>query len=167
MANRAAATIILGGTLSEAAYRTLVDVIVGEGLSTHWCGPLFDAHHRTVGQPLFLCDHDVPGAQFEELERWCITHNIPFVRWSSACAGGWEAGRVVFDPAVGQPRSYAADKDNRVLIDLQTVTRLGSYTAILDHFRRANFIVPPLIVEGDPVPATTSHALSPQEETVR
>lgn len=48
----------------------------------------------------------------------------------------------------GEPISYAANEDDRVMIDRNTAKRLGSLDAILDHFNAADVEMPPLVIEA-------------------
>ncbi len=148
MADRVSASITVGGTVTPAAYAELADVIASEDLSTEWDGEPFEPHQRTEGEPLRLFAHEVAWGRFEELEAWCFEHGIPFARWSGAYGGEWGAERVVFT-GEGEPISYAADEDDRIMIDRDTTERLGSIDAIRAHFDAAEFEVPPLVVEGD------------------
>ena len=149
MADRVSASITLGGTVSPTAYAELADVIASENLSTEWDGDPFAPDQRTDGEPLRLVAHEVAWGRFEELEAWCVEHRMPFARWSGAYGGEWGAERVVFTGA-GEPISYAADEDDRVMIDRDTAERLGSLDAILAHFDAANVEMPPLVIEAQP-----------------
>ena len=149
MADRVSASITLGGTIAPSAYAELADVIAAENLSTEWDGDPFTPDQRTEGETLRLVAHEVAWGRFEELEAWCVEHRVPFARWSGAYGGQWGAERVVFT-GVGEPYSYAADEDDRVVIHRDTAERLGSIDAIRSHFDAADFEVPPLIVGGEP-----------------
>lgn len=148
MADRVSASITLGGTLSPARYGELSELIAAEGLATEWDGESFEPDHRTRGEPLQLFAHEVPWGRFDRLETWCVGQGVPFARWAGGYPGEWTAERVVFTGA-GEPRSYTADEDDRILIDRGTVTQLGSVEAILAHLDAADAVVPPLIVEGE------------------
>ena len=147
MADRVSASITLGGTIAPSAYAELADVITAENLSTEWDGDPFTPDQRIEGEPLRLFAHEVAWGRFEQLEAWCVEHRMPFARWSGAYGGQWGAERVVFT-GEGEPTSYAADEDDRVMIDRDTAQRLGSIEAILAHFDAADTAVPPLVI-GD------------------
>jgi hypothetical protein len=151
MADRVSASITVGGVVDAPAYVELSEIIVGEGLSTEWDGERFEPHHRTVGEPLSLYAHEVAWGRFDELEAWCVGKSLPFVRWSGSYPGRLGAKRVVFT-GQGEPRSYAADDDDEVVIDRATVEQLGSFEAIIAHFEAADFEAPPLVVDGDTPP---------------
>ena len=51
---------------------------------------------------------------------------------------------------MGESVSYASDEEDRVVIDRDTIEQLGSVEAIRAHFAAAEFLVPPLVVEGGP-----------------
>ncbi len=153
MANRVSASIRLGGTLSAAAYDELADIIIAERLSIDWDGEPFDPSHHTPGQPLALHAHEVVSGQFEELEERCVALKLPFVRLCDGYPGEWSPERVVFT-GEGEPTSYPADEGGFVVMGRGTAEKLGSLEAIIAWFDAADFPVPPLIVEADPVHAS-------------
>lgn len=148
MADRVSAAITVGGTVPQSTYAELTDVIASEGLSTEWDGEPFESDQRTEGEPLCLFAHEVAWGRFEQLEAWCVEHGMPFARWSGAYGGQWGAERVVFT-GVGEPTSYAADEEDRIMVHRDTVERLGSMETVLAHFEAADFVIPPLsIISG-------------------
>ena len=149
MADRVSASIVIGGTIAATDYAELAGVIADEGLSTEWDGEAFAPDDRTIGEPLSLYAHEVAWGRFETLEAWCVEKDLPLARWSGAYGGEWSAERVVLT-GQGQPSSYTADEDDRVMVDRQIVERLGSLSAIIAYFEAADFAVPPLVVEGEP-----------------
>lgn len=148
MADRVSASIVLGGSITTAAFSELVAIIGNEGLSTEWDGETFEPHHRTVGAPLSLCAHEVAWGYFDELESWCARNQVAFARWSGGYGGEWGPERLVHS-GDGTLSSYAVTEDDVVVIARDAVERLGSYAAVLEHFTAADFAVPPLVVEGD------------------
>lgn len=46
----------------------------------------------------------------------------------------------------GEPKSYAADELDRILIDRATIRFLGSIEAVCGYFDAAEFTIPPLVV---------------------
>jgi len=149
MADRVSASIVLGGTITAAAFAQLAALIEQEGLSTEWGGEPFQPADHRPGEPLSLYAHDVAWGRFEGLEEWCTANSVPFARWSGAYGGEWGAERVVFTGS-GAPTSFAADEDDHVMIGRETAERLGSMQAIRAHFDAADFAVPPLIIGGSP-----------------
>ncbi|OUC56757.1 hypothetical protein CA262_08130 [Sphingobium sp. GW456-12-10-14-TSB1] len=153
MANRVSASIRLGGSLPPAIYDELAQIILTEGLAVEWDGEPFDPSdpsHRTPGKPLDLYAHEVSGGCFEELEDRCIALKLPYLRSCDGYPGEWSPERVVFT-GEGEPVSYPADEAGHVVMNRGTAERLGSLEAIVAWFDAADFRVPPLIIEGDPV----------------
>lgn len=148
MADRVSASITIGGDLPAALLPELLDLITFEGLSTDWDGEPFGAAQLPTDEPLRLMAHEVAWGRFEQLEAFCIKHNLPFARWSGAYAGQWGAERTVFTGS-GEPYGYAADEDDYILIGRCTVERLGTIGAVLGHFDAADFTVPPLSIVAD------------------
>ncbi len=147
MADRVSASIVLGGTIDNAAFTEITKLVQDEGLSTEWGGEPFQPSDIAPDRPLSLYAHEVAWDRFEALEAWCVANGVPFTRWSGAYAGQWGAERVVFT-GTGEPASFAADEDDHVLIGRDPLDRLGSIEAIRAHFDAADFVVPPLIVAG-------------------
>lgn len=81
MANRVSASIKLGGVLPRGRLAELLDVIAVEGLSTDWDGSPFSGVQIQADSPIELFAHEVAGGSFDELESFCLSHALPFVRW--------------------------------------------------------------------------------------
>lgn len=147
MADRVSATITIGGILPAALLLDLAAIINGEGLSIDWDGEDFTTSQLVPGSSLTLMAHEVAWGRFEDLEGFCALERLPFVRWSGAYSGQWGAERVVFSGA-GPPASYVADEEDRILVDRETIDRLGTIEAVQAHFAAADFPVPPLTIES-------------------
>lgn len=147
MVDRVSAAITLGGTVTATVFAGLLERIAEARLSTKWDGAPFEAAHLEPDEPIVLNAQDVAGGQFPELEAYCVENAIAFARWSGAYPGAFAAERVVF-PGSGEPRSYTADEEDRILIARDTVEALGDFEAVLAYFDEADFAVPPLIVQG-------------------
>ena len=145
MADRVSASITIGGALPSALMPDLISLIEQQGLSTEWDGEAFTASDLTWNAALELMAHEVAWGRFEALEAFCVKNALPFSRWSGAYSGQWGAERVVYSGS-GEPRSYAADEDDYILIGRCTAERLGSFAAIVAHFDAADFAVPPLVI---------------------
>jgi hypothetical protein len=149
MTDRVSASITLGGTLTASQYAELAEIIADEDLSLEWDGERFEPQHRTVGESLSLYAHEVAWGRFDNLESWCIRMGLPFARCSGAYFTEWGPERVVFTGR-GEPTSYPTVEDDYVVIGRDAAEKLGSIAAILAYFDEADFVVPPLVVEGDP-----------------
>ena len=143
MADRVSATITLGGDIPIDQLPDLAAIINGEGLSMDWDGEDFTLSQLVPDRSLRLMAHEVSWGRFEELEAFCLFEHLPFVRWSGAYPGQWGAERVVFTGS-GEPISFASDEEDRILIDRETIDRLGTMEAIRGHFAAADFVVPAL-----------------------
>ena len=149
MADRVSATITIGGNLPADQLLELAAIINGEGLSTDWDGEDFTVSQLVPGRALTLMAHEVAWGRFEDLESFCVTEHLPFVRWSGAYSGQWGAERVVFTGS-GEPASFAADEEDHILVDRGTIDLLATIEAVRAHFDAADFVVPPLHVDGRP-----------------
>lgn len=148
MVDRVEASIVVGGTLSAADYAELCEIIAMERLSIDRDGRQFEPQNRIVGEPLTLYGEEVAWGEFETLEGWCRAHELAYVRWRGTNPSQWGAERVVFT-GEGEPRSYAADDEDEVVVARETIVRLGSFEAIIAYFNAADFKVPPLMLEDD------------------
>ena len=148
MVDRVSASITLGGTLSSEDFAHLLKLIADEDLSPEWDGEAFDPADRAPGQSLTLHAHEVAWGRFDALERWCISRQVPFARWSGAFSGECGGERVVFEGGT-EPEYYAADEVDEVVITRRMVEKLGTIEAILAYFDAADVTIPPLVVEGD------------------
>lgn len=160
MANRVPASILIGGLVTPDLFSALVEKIQFEGLAVQWGGEIFDASHRSIGEPLALFDEECAWGQFDTLEPFCIEHGLPFIRWAGGYPGEWSPERLIFR-GDGQPDSYMVDESDRVVIDRHMIVELGSVEAALGYFEAAEFEIPPLVVEGDPPPPTLAAAAVP------
>jgi hypothetical protein len=149
MADRVSVAVTIGGELTAAQFRALTALIQIEGLSIEWDGAPFEPGDRAEGEPLRLFAHEVAGGRVEPVEDWCVANKVPFARWSGGNAGSWGPERVVYGGA-GSPASFTADEEDRILVDRMTVEQLGSVEAVLGHFDAADFVIPPLVVTGNP-----------------
>jgi hypothetical protein len=154
MADRVSASIIIGGSISSENVAALVEAIQAEDLSLEYDGEGFEAHEMVSGEPLMLCAHEVAWGTFNILEPFCRKHKLAYSRWFGACAGAWGSGRAIYRgieetrPGEEGVDEYDTSDDDQIFLGEQLARHLGSYAAILDHFDRANFTVPPLeIVE--------------------
>ena len=145
MADRVSASIMLGGTIAQADFAELADLIEQENLSIDWDEEPFQPDDFVSGTSLHLCAHEVAWEKFEEIEGWCEARSISFNRRSDAYGGEWNAERVVFTGS-GKPRSFMANADGHIVIDRDIVDQLGLIEAIHAYFGAADFAVPPLIV---------------------
>jgi hypothetical protein len=145
MADRVSVSITIGGALPSALLSDFIALIEQQRLSTEWDGAAFTASDLTGNAALELMAHEVAWGRFEDLEAFCVKNALPFSRWSGAYPGQWGAERVVFTGS-GEPRSYAADEDDYILIGRCTAERLGGFAAIIAHFDAADFAVPPLVI---------------------
>lgn len=157
MADRVSASIVVGGAVNTDDFDELADIIKSEGLAVEWDGEPFEPHHHVVGEPLRLFAHEVAGGSFDNLESWCRSHRLPFVRWCGGFSGQWGPERVVAT-GDGSSLSYAVTEDDEVVISRGTVEKLGSLEAIIAHFDAAEFAVPALLVgktgDGADMPAS-------------
>ena len=154
MADRVSAQITIGGIIAASALPGLIAAIQDEGLSTEYDGEPFEPSELVSGYPLTLCGHEVAWGTFNALEAFCRTHRLAYSRWSGACSGAWGTGRSIYR-GVQETREgekgvddYDASDDDQTLMGEQLARHLGSFEAIVAHFERASFAVPPIEITG-------------------
>ena len=162
MADRVSAQITLGGKLAGSAVPELIAAIEAEGVAPDYEGTQFEAADLFNGEPLTLCASEVAWGTFNVLEAFCRTHGLAYRRWFGACSGVWGAGRCIYRGS-GETRDgpqviddYDASDDDQTLLGEQLARHLGSYEAIIAHFARASFAVPPLEISDAPKIHTTN-----------
>ncbi|WP_254295346.1 hypothetical protein [Sphingomonas tagetis] len=147
MADRASASIRLGGALRHSRTPELCRIITAEGLSTEWDGAPFEIDEIPADRPLELMADQVRGGTFEELEAFCVENGLPFSRSCDPYVGGWDGERLVFD-GVGDPRSYRITSNDNVVMTFAELCDLGTMEAIASHFAAAEIVIPPLSFVG-------------------
>lgn len=145
MADRASASILIGGVLAHDLVDPLIETIAREGGFAGWDETPIDAAALESIGPLEVCGYDLAGGVFDELEAFCVENGLAFVRTSGSCPGAFGPERVVFE-GTGEPRHYAMDEDERVVIDRSTMDMLGTLEAARCYFDAADFEPPELTV---------------------
>lgn len=152
MADRASASITIGGGIAREQFETLTRLIGDEDLRIEWDGDPFAPDMLEAGEPLSLCAHEVSWGNFNALEQYCYDQRIPYHRWSGACPGSFGAERIVFDGKHG-PFNYDADEDDRIVLTAETIAQLGSMRAIRAYLKPTTRGVPALVIAGQSRPS--------------
>lgn len=166
MADRVAASITIGGTVTGADFITLCRLIAAEDLSVEEDGDPFSPADWTYGEPLQLFDHQAIGGQFEALEAWCVQRSLPFVRWCAGYPGGWEPERVVFT-GTGAIQTYPATERGNAIATRDTLNLHENLATLRAWFDAAHFEIPPLDILDDvgPTISNITRASAGQEES--
>lgn len=142
------ASITIGGSVSAAQFDELCTLIAAENLYDSTDDTPFRRDKCPAGEPLRLHHYSINYGVFEDLEQFCCTQHIPYIRWCGAQTGVFAAERIVFDGVTG-PLNFTTDDEDHLVLDVQTITQLGSMRAIRAYLKPADFEVPPLIVRAD------------------
>lgn len=145
MADRVAANITIGGSVTAKQFSALAAHIADYDLRVEWGGEPFDAGKIESSKPLRLYAEETAWGVFETLEQYCCNEHIPYVRWSGAYPGSFGAERIVYDGKSG-PLNFAVDDDDQIVLLPQTIEWLGSMRAIRAYIRPASFAVPPFAI---------------------
>jgi hypothetical protein len=145
MSDRVSANITIGGPVTAKQWTALLELIAGEDLRTEWDGPAFTAATPLESGALHLFAHEVPWGRFEALEQYACNERIAYRRWSGGYPGSFGPEIIVFDDSDG-PLNYDADEDERIVLNPETIERLGSMRAIRTYLKPAAFEPPPLVI---------------------
>lgn len=155
MADRATASIMIGGPIPRSCITGLIAAIDLDGGRADWEGEALDDMSVRDGKSLesFACE--LPGGIFQETESFCEQHALAFVRSSGSCAGAFGPERVVFTG--DHPTAHFDLTENDEVVLTQCGFRaLGSVEAVDRWFASAEFTPPPLtIVEEEASSART------------
>ncbi|AMK23212.1 MULTISPECIES: hypothetical protein [Sphingomonadaceae] len=151
MADRASASMQIGGTLSRIQLPAFIEAIATDHGRLDWEGEPVEEDTITTGNVLEICAYDLPGGMFETVESFCRQHKLPFRRTSGGCSGVFGPELVVYD-LQGQPRHYEMNESEQVVLTRNEIHDLGSIEKIEDWFRSAEFTPPPIVLleAGDP-----------------
>ena len=145
MADRATASILIGGVIPRSCISGLIAAIDLDGGRTDWEGEALNALSVRNGETLEAFACELPGGIFQETESFCEQHAIAFVRYSSSCAGAFGPERVVFTgerPAA----HFDLTENDEVVLTQYGLRTLGSLEAIESWFATAGFTPPPIMI---------------------
>ena len=151
MADRVSASIALGGQITPEQFAVLCPLIALNDLRLDWDGEPFAPEQLPESGPLCLFAHDVPWGNFDALEQYCCDERIAYLRWSGSCPGSFGAERIVYDGKSG-PFNFSVDEDDRLVLHVETITRLGSMRAIRRYITEAEIDLPPFAVADGGAP---------------
>lgn len=148
MADRASASILIGGTIARSCISGLIAAIDLDGGRADWEGEALDELSLRNGETLEAFAYELPGGIFQETESFCEQHGIAFVRSSGSCAGAFGPERVVFTgerPAA----HFDLTENDEVVLTQYGLRALGSLEAIESWFATAGFTPPPIMIVED------------------
>lgn len=144
MGDRVSVSITIGGHLPAKLVDDFVSVLQVERLSTEWGGELFDHNQFPKDEPLRLFAQEVLNGEVVDVEDFCCANDLPYIRWSGASAS-FDAEVVVWT-GQGERHSFTADDNQNVVLSADEARELGSYEAILEHFRNGAYEPPAFLV---------------------
>lgn len=147
MADRASASIVIGGKVTPAQFAQLCLLFEHNDLRMEWDGEPFASAHLPQGEPLRLYAQETPWGMFDDLEQYCCNERISYLRWSGSCPGSFGAERIVYDGKSG-PLNFSVDDDDHLVLHPQTIAGLGSMRAIRRYIADAKIELPPFEVAG-------------------
>lgn len=148
MADRASASMIIGGAIPEALIPELLKAIeINDGRSD-WGGEPVTRADIEDGATLTVHADDLAGGIFDTLEALCETHGIAFVRDSASCGGAFGPERVIFTGA-GSSRAYDMTECGDVALTHTAFRTMVSLDEISAWFAAAIFSPPPIRILTD------------------
>lgn len=160
MADRASASITIGGAIKQSCISALIAAVDLDGGRADWEGEVPDETSVRQGDRLEAYACELPGGIFQETESFCEEHGLPFVRVSGSCAGAFGPERVVFT-GTGPSVQYDLTECGEVALTRCGMRALTSIKAAEAWFASAEFTPPPLTIVADgqlcPVGAEARH----------
>lgn len=156
MADRASASIVIGGAIARTCVPTLIAAIAADGGRTDWEGEPLDASDVREGTTLQAFASELPGGIFQDTESFCERHGIAFVRVSGSCAGAFGPERIVFT-GEAPPVQFDLTEHDEVVLTRSGLRDLGSIEAAERWFASAEFTPPPITIVEDDAPSAQTH----------
>lgn len=148
MADRATASIIIGGTIRRSDIPSLIEAIASDGGRADWEGEALDMSSIQGGETLEACAHEVCGGMFQWTEEFCEDRGLAYVRNSGSCSGVFGPERVVFT-GTGAAMQFDMTESEDVVLAKSMIHELATMEAIDAWFDRAEFAVPPFTIVED------------------
>jgi hypothetical protein len=145
MADRASASILIGGPIPRSCISELIAAIDLDGGRADWEGEALGELSVRNGEPLEAFAYELPGGIFQETESFCEQHGIAFVRGSGSCAGAFGPDRAVFT-GESPTAHFDLTESDEVVLTQYGVRALGSLEAIENWFASAEFTPPPVTI---------------------
>lgn len=148
MADRASASIIIGGTIPEALIPDLLNAIETNDGRSDWGGEPVTRADIEDGATLTVYADDLAGGIFDTLEATCEAHGIAFVRDSASCGGAFGPERVIFTGA-GSSHAYDMTECGDIALTHTAFRGMASLDEISAWFAAATFSPPPVHILAD------------------
>ncbi|MFZ5700784.1 MAG: hypothetical protein ACOY4P_05455 [Pseudomonadota bacterium] len=145
MADRASASIMIGGAIARSAIPALIAAIATDGGRADWEGEVLDASAVRSGTTLEVFACELPGGIFQDTESFCEQQGLAFVRSSGSCAGAFAPERIVFT-GEAPPAQFDLTEHDEVVLTRSGLRSLGSIDAAERWFASAEFTPPPIVV---------------------
>lgn len=148
MADRASASIIIGGAIHHSDIPGLIEAISSDGGRADWDGEPLEPSSIRAGETLEACAYELPGGTFDWTEQFCEERGIPYVRNSGSCGGVFGPERVVFTGA-GAAVQFDMTENDEIVLARSMIRELGTMEAVEAWFAQAEFAVPPITIIED------------------
>ena len=149
MADRASASIVIGGAIPRTSIADLIEAIATDGGRADWEGEPLDASAVGDGATLETFAYELPGGTFDWTEEFCEDHGLAYVRNSGSCGGAFGPERVIFT-GTGAAVQFDMTESEEIVLARSMIRDLGSMEAVEAWFRLAEFVPPPFtIIEDD------------------
>jgi hypothetical protein len=153
MADRASASITIGGNISRFCIADLIEAIATDGGRAGWEGEPLGAFAVRGGATLEAFAYELSGGTFAWTEEFCEDHGLAYVRSSGSCAGAFGPERVIFT-GTGAAVQFDMTESEEIVIARGMIRELGTMEAVEAWFRHAEFVPPPLTIIEDGDAAT-------------
>lgn len=159
MADRASASIVIGGNISRSLIPDLIKAITFDGGRADWEGEPLQDSDVSGGATIEACAYELAGGTFDWTEEFCEDHGLAYVRNSGSCGGAFGPERVIFT-GTGAAVQFDMTESEEIVLARSMIRDLGSMEAIEAWFRLAEFVPPPFTILED------GDAAAPVEEAL-
>lgn len=140
MGDRVSVSITIGGSLPANLVDDFVTLVQAERLSIDWGGEPFNRSQFPEDGPLRLFGQEIRDGEIAEIEDFCCTHDLPYLRWSGGAPSF--GPEIVVWKGSGDRLRFTADEEERVVIDADEARELGTFEAIAEHFADGSYQPP-------------------------
>lgn len=148
MADRASASILIGGNIPRSCISALIEAITNDGGRADWEGEALDESAFRGGASLEAFAYELPGGTFDWTEEFCEDHGLAYVRNSGSCAGAFGPERVIFT-GTGAAAQFDMTESDEIVLARTMIRELGAMETIEAWFRHAEFAPPPITIIDD------------------
>jgi hypothetical protein len=145
MGDRASAHITIGGALPRKHLEEFAMRAADYDLRTEWDGEPFAPALLPEGEPIELYGMELNGGLVDDVDAFCVQHDLTFRRWSGGCLGAFLPEIVIYE-GTGKVCVYTASEDEHVVFSPTDIKAFNRMRDLRRAIARAEITVPPLVL---------------------